>query len=132
MKTYFVTLFSLVMTLVACGSSSSGSGSTTDNSGTAPAGTCESAGTRICERACACSTDGKCHVATKMDGGSNAAISFDNKEQCLNLYVTFGCLGGGTAGFPYGTCESEVNAAACAPSAGGTGVLLPESCKPAK
>ena len=119
------------MTLVACGSNSS-AGSTSDNSGTAPAGTCESAGTRICERACACATDGKCHIATPMDGGLTGRISFENKEKCLDLYVTLACFGGGEPGLDYGRCDSDVQASSCVASAGSTGILLSDACKTTK
>ena len=128
MKAYFVTVALFFSVVVACGGSSS-NGSTTDNSGTTPAGSCEAAGTRICQRACACATDGKCHVATKTDAGATASLSFDNEQKCRDLYVTFGCFGGGTAGFDYGKCDSAVAAAACVAPAGGSGVLFPDVCK---
>ena len=127
MNTYFVTLSSLILALAACGSGATTSGSTTtDDSGTTPAaGACEAAGTRICQRACACSTDGKCRVAVKTDGGATASISWDNEEKCRNLYVTFGCIGGGTAGLDYGSCDSAVAASSCVAD----GILLPDACK---
>ncbi|HSO36795.1 MAG TPA: hypothetical protein VLT33_29920 [Labilithrix sp.] len=119
------TFFALLVTLIACGSSSSGNGSTSDNSATTPAGSCESAGTAVCKRACACSTDGKCRVATQTDGGAVATLNFENEAKCKDLYVTFGCAGGGAAGFDYGSCEAAVTAAACAQG----GVLFPAACR---
>jgi hypothetical protein len=132
MKTYFVTVFSLVIALVACGGSSSGDGSNTDSNGTAPAGSCAAAGTRLCQRACACSTDGKCHVASKTDAGASATINFDNEEKCKDLYVIFGCVGGGDTSLDYGACDSAIAASTCVAGAGGSGILFPDACKSKK
>jgi hypothetical protein len=122
----FVTSFILVG-LVACGGSSS-SGTSTESKGTAGS-SCEAAGTRLCERACACATDGKCHLAVSSDGGPAASLDFDNPQKCLDLYVGFGCAGGGSATQDYGKCEADVAVAACVPAAGGTAVNVPDACK---
>jgi hypothetical protein len=126
---FFLPLFSLLVGVTACGSTSN-DGASTDSNGTTPAA-CEAAGTHICQRACACATDGKCYVATRTDAGATASLAFDNEEKCRNLYVTFGCFNGGNTALDYGVCDSSVAAAACVggSSSSGPGVLLPDSCK---
>jgi hypothetical protein len=128
MQTYFVVFFSLLMTLVACGSDSSGANETGTSPAT-PAGTCESAGARICERACACATDGKCRVGTKTDAGATGTINFDSEQKCRDLYVTFGCLNGGTTKIDYASCDSAVAASTCVTAGNASAILLPDSCK---
>ena len=116
--------------IAACGSGSS-SGTTNDTSGTTP-GSCMSAGARVCERACGCSTDGKCRIATKTDAGVGSLI-FKDEKACRDLYIDFGCAGGGSAGFDYGRCESSIRASTCIETTAGKaaekGIVFTDECK---
>jgi hypothetical protein len=119
----------VVLLLVACGSSedtSTNADTETESSPTVSA--CEAAGTRLCARACACATDGKCRLGVPTDSG-NASINFDDAQGCLDLYVVLGCLGGGEPGFDYSTCESAVETSSCVATAGGQGFLMPKECQ---
>jgi hypothetical protein len=127
MKTTILSFFALFF--FACGSggeTNSGSDPKTESAPTS-ANACESAGTKICARACACATDGKCRIGVATDAGT-ASINFDDEQACLDLYVALGCSGGGEAGFDYARCDSAVDDAACVDTAGGRGVLMPAEC----
>jgi hypothetical protein len=129
MKPFFFPFLSLLLALAACGGTSN-DGASTDSNGTTP-GACEAAGTRLCQRACACATDGKCYVATRTDAGATASLAFDNEQKCRDLYVTFGCFNGGNTALDYGVCDSSVAAATCLAdsSSSAHGILLPDACK---
>ena len=137
-SSFFLTLsFLIASATAACGSDGDASTNATDPvsnaAGTTPGGTCESANSRICSRACACSKDGKCHVAVKTAGGAFASLSFDSEAKCRDLYVVAGCTGreGATSseGIDYGACDAELQAASCVDSAAGGGVPIPETCR---
>lgn len=113
--------------LIACGGGSQPADNKTETAPTSSASTCEAAGTKICERACGCATDGKCRLGVATDSGV-ASINFVDEQACLDLYVVLGCSGGGEPGFDYATCEEKVEAASCVDTAGGRGVLMPTEC----
>lgn len=124
MKTSILSCF--VLLLIACGSDAQTNNETKTE--TAPAKTaCEAAGTKLCERACACATDGKCRLGV-MTASGNAAINFETEQGCLDLYVVLGCTGGGEPGFDYARCEDAIDASACVDTAGGRGSLMPAEC----
>jgi len=126
MKTF---CFLFLALLAACGSDDSSSTPAQTENGTSPvAGACESAGTALCERACACATDGQCHLGVATDAGV-ASINFVDEKACRDLYVVLACSTGGEPGFDYGRCESATRASACVDTAGGKGGLMPAECK---
>jgi hypothetical protein len=113
-------------------SSSTSSGGSSSSSGGSSASACEAVGTRLCKRACACATDGKCYVGTRTDQGLYATINFDNEQKCRDLYVTLGCIGGGEPSFDYATCDKAIEASQCVDGAGGKAILMPDACKTPK
>jgi len=118
--------FFAVALLLACGSEEENQSNTKTE--TAPTSTaCEAAGTKICERACACATDGQCRVGTPTPSG-NASINFVDEKACRDVYVVLGCWGGGEPGFDYARCDTAMEASSCVDTAGGRGALMPAEC----
>lgn len=105
--------------------SNSSSGGASSSSGGSTASACEAVGTELCQRACDCATDGKCHVGSE----SGATADFDNLQKCLDLYVTFGCTGGGDPSFDYATCDAKLKTGTCVDAAVGKAFLVPAECK---
>ncbi len=101
----------------ACGSDSSNTTSS-----------CEIAGQRLCERACACGVD-KCRFVSVADGGGGASISFDSLQKCTDFYVTLGCSGGGSPKIDYAACSAAAVAAVCVDSGTKKGVESPKACQ---
>ena len=117
----FIAAVSTSLLLQACSSESSSS----------PTGgnACQTAGTKYCEKACACGGD-KCRFANPpTDGGTGGAtISFDNLQKCTDLMVGLGCSGGGKAGFDYAKCSAALDSAACISTSSGKGLVSPPEC----
>jgi hypothetical protein len=95
--------------------------------GGATSGTCASAGTKMCERACACGTDGTCKTGSQGSLGSTT-LTWDNLEDCKGAYVGLACRGSGPPGVDFAACESAVTAAACT----GDVFVVPKICDPPK
>ncbi len=114
------------------GGASSGGGNTSSSGSSATPSACASAGAAICARACACATDGKCHVGIDTGNGTYGAVNYDDEAKCRDFYVDLACVNGGEAGFDYATCEAKVKAAACVDSAAGKAGLFPTECKVTK
>ena len=126
MKATILSCF-FALVVFACGGESTSNDDPTTEASPTTANACEAAGTRLCERACACATDGKCHLGVTTDAGV-ASIDFGSEKECLDLYVVFGCSTGGEPGFDYAKCESAVDASSCIDTAGGRGGLMPAEC----
>lgn len=96
----------LTFALVACGGDDSSSG------GGASTGTCASAGTKICERACACGQNGECKTGVQGSAGVTT-FTWSDLADCKGGYVGLACQGSGPPGVDFAACESAVTAASC-------------------
>lgn len=85
---------------------------------------CEAAGIAICERACACASDG-CTITV---ANSGASLTFDDQQACEAVYVGLGCMAADNGSIDFATCIAEVDAASCVDAGMDMGVPLPDSC----
>jgi hypothetical protein len=128
-----VGMFALLGALAtACdGGGGGGDGANQGNggsSGATPAsGSCASAGAKMCERACACGTDGKCKTGSQGTYGTTT-LTWDDVEDCKGAYVGLACKGSGPPGVDFNACESAVVSADCADDV----FVVPKICDPPK
>lgn len=73
-------------------------------------GACRAAGEALCDRACECRAGEACAFT---DETGSATISFDSRSDCVGLFVTLGCGGGGDPTIDYGACEAATSAGMC-------------------
>ena len=112
---HLVSACSIVLVSLAAACSSGGSGETSG-------GPCESAGKRICERACACGTGTSCKT------GFQTRFEWSDRADCEGNYAVSRCSNGGPAGVDLAACESAVNAASCTDDV----LVVPTVCEPAR
>ena len=86
---------------------------------------CEQAGHAICTAACACRDGASCAVTDETGAGT---ISFDSESDCVGLYVTLGCSGGGDGSIDFDACVADVEAAECSGTGADGAVISPASC----
>jgi hypothetical protein len=105
----------IVFALAACG----GSGGT---------GTCQDWGSTLCDRACACGSNGKCAYGT-----GNFTVSLNSRSDCDTL-VNVSCAqpnANSAANMMYfATCANALRASSCMPPANGHDgyVIWPDVC----
>jgi hypothetical protein len=90
---------------------------------------CSEAGHKICEKACACRAGDGCAITT---GPPNfVTFSFDSESDCVGLFVTLGCTGGGDDSVDYAACSEALDDHQCVESggAGEMGLLSPPECE---
>ena len=113
-------LLALVLfTFEACGGSSDSS----SNGG--GAATCESALTRVCQRACDCGA-GTCRFASVSDSGATASFSWKTLDECKSFMLTLGCASGSGVDGP--ACSSAIESATCVSASDGPAIELPKAC----
>ena len=101
--------FVLAIVLSACG-------------GGSDSGTCASASSVLCDRACECGAP-QC----KFGDGSGGSVSFDTKGDCV-AFLNLGCSGSGAQGIDFQACEDDAAAAACVGSGSDKAFASPASC----
>jgi hypothetical protein len=111
--------------IVACSGSGDSTGTTSGATTGGGATTCESTGKRICERACACGTDGKCKTGFKGSAGASTILTWSDQADCEAAFAGTRCAKGGPAGVDYAKCEADITAAACEADA----FVDPPSCE---
>lgn len=140
--------FAISSTLLACGSAGESTsaplttvpdagavtdGATASETGAASshagANACATSGEELCDRACACSSDGKCRLVVVTDAGSGSVV-YDSPRHCRDFYVVLACQAGGDPAVDYDACASRARAAACVPSEASQGLALPVECTP--
>lgn len=89
-------------------------------------GSCSAAGQAICAAACECRPGDGCAIT---DETASASLSFDSEQDCLGLYVTLGCSGGGDPGIDFGACADAMAVAECAGEGEAAGVVGPPECE---
>jgi hypothetical protein len=107
-------------------------GGSSGSSGGAPASPCIAATRTLCERACACGTNGTCVVAY----GPTASVTeeHDSLTDCENFYAFLVC-GQADQAAAYGSdaCASALSAAACtATKSKGGALAFPDACRAPK
>jgi len=96
-------------------------------SGTVGAATCESAGKRICERACACgSSPTTCKTGFRNSFGSFASFTWSDAADCEGDHAVNRCRPGGRGPSDLAACASEIESTAC----DGDVFVLPAACEP--
>ncbi|HEY8076405.1 MAG TPA: hypothetical protein VIF62_19910 [Labilithrix sp.] len=128
---YFL-LFVFPFAIVACGSSSPSSSSSdpspSSSSSTEPASDspCVATTKTLCERACACRSDGKCQIAY---GGGTVTEIHDSIDDCRNFYQFYVCANADYAKGYDAACGSAIASAACITTAmQGGAVGFPDAC----
>lgn len=103
----------LTLTVAACSGGSDTTGTSSGASTNAGGTTCESTGKRICERACACGTDGKCKTGFKGAAGATTTLTWSDQADCEAAFAGSRCRNGGPAGVDYLRCDADITAASC-------------------
>lgn len=107
---------SFALLFAACSSSSSSSGNS-----------CEGAGTAMCDKACSCSTDGKCRITSGGSDAGTTVFTFDSRQDCLSL-SNLGCSNGGKSNVDYAACINALGTAACVDTPDGKAMQSPAAC----
>lgn len=120
LRTLALLAVSSIAILNGCSSDESSSGSS--------ASSCKAATTLLCDKACACSTDGKCRITSPSETGG-ATITSDSKADCLALYSNFGCSQSANANADWSSCSAALGSAACVDVTDGKALVSPKECE---
>jgi hypothetical protein len=108
--------------VVACGGGGGGSGS------------CDGAGATVCDKACACDTDGQCHIVLPPpnDAGSGSAfLTYPTKNDCTTTHELVCQNSPAAKTVNFAACSADLAGAACIADplgSGKQGLDLPQSC----
>jgi len=90
---------------------------------------CDQVMTRFCDLACECAEGDDC-IFHAESGGATSTIEFDNREQCLAMYVGMGC--GGSEKPPadfLDACDTALDTAQCVDvDATRRALMVPDAC----
>jgi hypothetical protein len=81
---------------------------------------CESAGKKLCARACECTAGDECTI------GQGFSLSFESESDCVGFWVQLGCMEGGDEDVDYDACADALDDAMCVE--GEMGLELPMEC----
>jgi hypothetical protein len=95
---------------------------------------CEAVAKQLCDRACACGTNGRCTLVgvVEVDGAIDPSqpLSFGAGSSCETIHA-INCPSGGNKTVDYPRCKADLDAAVCRDSNDpsiGRGLSVPRSC----
>jgi hypothetical protein len=113
MKTIFV-LVLMSLAMAACGGGDS---------------KCDRVMTELCDSACECTAGDAC-IFHAESGGATSTIEFENREQCLAMYVGMGCGGNEQPPAEFlDACDTALDTAQCVDvDATRRALMVPSAC----